>query len=95
MIGIAIMGLGQLVLGIWILSLMTDLYLSRETIRSKEKIIQDQKGYIELNLGVLHNQEMALMSAERALEEIPRLQKELQFGREMKAENPEDELDKG
>lgn len=88
MIGIAIVGLGNLALGIWVLSLMTDLYLARETIRTKDKIICDQKAYIEINLGVLLNQTEALTSAERALEELPRLRRELQFGRAMKVEKP-------
>ena len=95
MIGIAIMGLGNVALGIWVLTLVTDLYFARETIVAKDKIIHDQKTYIEINLGVLLNQETALMSAEKVAMLLARIRKESQFGRGMKVEKAEDGLDKG
>lgn len=84
------LALSTLGLGVWNLTLMMDIYLARETIRSKEKIIHDQKGYIEINLGVLHNQEKALMSGEKVALELARVRKELQFGRGMRVEIPQD-----
>jgi hypothetical protein len=90
---LAALALSTLGLGVWVLSLMADLYLAYETIRAKDKIIQDQKVYIEINLGVLHDQQVAIRDAERVTVELDRIRKELQFGRGMRVEIPEDGLD--
>ncbi len=74
--------------GLWVTTLMMDNFLARETVKAKDKIIHDQKVYIEINLGVLRDQARAITSAERALEELPQLRKELQFSRAMNVEKP-------
>ncbi len=43
MIGIAIVGLGNLALGIWVLSLKTDLYRARKTIVTRNRRISMQR----------------------------------------------------
>lgn len=84
-----------LMLGIWVLSLMADIYLARDTINVRDRTIRDQKAYIETILGVNHDQVVAIQSAERVTVELDRIRKELQFGRGMRVEVPQEKLDKG